>query len=180
MPFPNHRRRAQDLRWYSKPSPVRMPQMDRAAFARAKQLVRNPAIFMIVVGALSLTTNLLTAGIGFIDEFVTPLGIRPPRDIPMRGGPDGPFGANAMQPEMPASDRGTTVVGIIGILFFSLASAIAIWSGYNMLKLRNYWLALAGSIALIPGSCMCCLLGLPSGIWSFLALINPEVKGAFR
>ena len=66
------------------------------------------------------------------------------------------------------------------ILFFSLASAIAIWSGYNMLKLRNYWLALAGSVALMPGSCMCCLLGLPSGIWSIVVLVNPEVKSAFR
>ena len=58
--------------------------------------------------------------------------------------------------------------------------AVAIWSGYNMLRLRNYWLALAGSIALMPGSCMCCLLGLPSGIWSFVVLVDPDVRAAFR
>lgn len=164
------------------PAPVhdRTPPLDRAAFARAEQLVRNPAIFMIVVGALSLTTNLFTAGIGFVDAFVTPLGITPPRNPVMGGAPNGPFDQNPISQEMRDSDRNTTVLGLIGILFFSLASALAIWSGYSMLKLRNYWLALAGSVALVPGSCMCCLLGIPSGIWSFVVLINPEVSRAFR
>ena len=142
--------------------------------------MRNPAIFMIVVGALSLTTNLFTAGIGFIDQFVTPLGISPPRDPMMRGAPVGPFGNGTTEAEMRESDRKTTLLGIIGIVFFAWASAVAVWSGYSMLKLRNYWLALAGSIALVPGSCMCCLLGIPSGIWSFVVLINPEVSAAFR
>jgi hypothetical protein len=158
----------------------RTPPVSRAAFQKAEQLVRTPAIFMIVVGALSLTTNLATAGIGLIDEFVVPLGIKPARDNPMQGPPRGQFDDPGLQQEAPGSDRGTTVLGIIGILFFSLASAVAIWSGYNMLKLRNYWLALAGSVALMPGSCMCCLLGLPSGIWSLVVLLNPEVKAAFQ
>ncbi len=159
---------------------IRTPPVNLAVFDKAEQLVRTPAICMIVVGALSLTTNLATAGIGFIDEFVVPLGIKPVREIPMHGPPRGPFDDGAIQPQAPGSDRGTTVLGIIGILFFSLASAVAIWSGYNMLKLRNYWLALAGSVALMPGSCMCCLLGLPSGIWSIVVLLNPEVKAAFQ
>jgi hypothetical protein len=160
--------------------PSRTPPRSSAAFERARQRVRPPAIFMIVVGAFSLTTNLATAGIGYIDEFVMPLGIKPARDNPMRGAPGGPFGERVIEPGTPDSDRGTTVLGIIGILFFSLASAVAIWSGYSMLRLRNYWLALAGSNALMPGSCMCCLLGLPSGIWSFVVLVNPEVRAAFR
>ena len=127
------------------PEPVHTPPVDRAAFERARQLVRQPAIFMIVVGALSLAVNLTTAGIGYIDEFVVPLGIKPPRDNPMRGDLAGP--SAIVQPSgTPGSDRGTTVLGIIGILFFSLASPVSIWSGYNMLKLRNYWLALAGSV----------------------------------
>lgn len=160
--------------------PIRGPRVDRAGFAQAEQLVRTPAIVMIVVGALSLTTNLATAGIGFIDEFVVPLGIKPVRDNSMPGAPVGPFGDRAIEPGAPRSDRGTTVLGIIGILFFSFASAVATWSGYNMLKLRNYWLALAGSVALVPGSCVCCLLGIPSGIWSFVVLLNPDVRAAFH
>jgi hypothetical protein len=160
--------------------PVRTTPRDRAAFERAERLVRQPAIFMIVVGALALTTNLATAGIGFIDEFVVPLGIKPPRDPSMRAAADGPFGDRATEPGTPDSDRRTTVLGIIGILFFSLASAVAIWSGYNMLRLRNYGLALAGSMALVPGSCTCCLLGLPAGIWSLAVLIKPEVRAAFQ
>jgi hypothetical protein len=160
--------------------PIRGRRVDRAGVEKAEQLVRTPAIVMIVVAAVSLTTNLATAGIGFIDEFVVPLGIRPVGDNPMPGAPDGPFGDRPIQRGAPGSDRGNAVLGIIGILFFSFASAIAIWSGYSMLKLRNYWLALAGSVALVPGSCMCCLLGIPSGIWSFVVLQNPDVKAAFH
>jgi hypothetical protein len=159
---------------------VRMAIPDSAAFAKAEQLVRNPAIFMIVVGGLSLTTNLLAAGIASVDQFVTPLGINQPRGPAMQPAPAGPFGDGPIDQNLPDSDRNTTTLGIIGMFFFSLASAVAIWSGYNMLKLRNYWLALAGSIALVPGSCMCCFLGIPSGIWSFVVLINPEVSAAFR
>ena len=118
---------------------------------------------MIVVGALSLTTNLFAAGIAFIDEFETPLGINPARGPAMRAAPAGPFGDGPIDQNPRDSDRKTTTLGIIGMFFFSLASAFAIWSGYNMLKLRNYWLALAGSIALVPGSCMCCFLGIPAG-----------------
>jgi hypothetical protein len=154
--------------------------VDRAGVEKAEQLVRTPAIVMIVVGALSLTTNLATAGIGFIDEFVVPLGIKPARENSPPVPPNGPFGDRAMELGAHEDDRGTTVLGLIGILFFSFASAVAIWSGYSMLKLRNYWLALAGSVALVPGSCMCCLLGTPSGIWSFVVLLNPEVKAAFH
>ncbi len=78
---------------------ARTRPVNRASFERAEQLVRTPAILMIVVGALSLTTNLVTAGIGYIDEFVVPLGIKPPRPNPVEGVPDGPFGNRAGAPE---------------------------------------------------------------------------------
>lgn len=160
--------------------PMPVPRLNRAAFEKAEARVRTPAIFMIVVGALSLTTNFATAGIGFIDEFIVPLGIKPAPINPLPGGPGGAFGDGPIEAEARDSDRRTTVLGIIGILFFSFASAIAVWSGYSMLKLRNYWLALAGSVALVPGSCMCCLLGIPSGVWSLVVLLDPDVRAAFH
>jgi hypothetical protein len=49
-----------------------------------------------------------------------------------------------------------------------------------MKQLKNYGLAMTGSIiAMLPCS-VCCLLGLPFGIWSLVVLNNPEVKEAFR
>jgi hypothetical protein len=35
------------------------------------------------------------------------------------------------------------------------------------------------SIAIMPGACVCCLAGMPVGIWAFVILLRPEVSAAF-
>src|SRR4051794_29550605 len=49
-----------------------VPAPDAAAVARARRLVKGPAIALMVAGGLSLVSNLFTAGFGYIDQFVTP------------------------------------------------------------------------------------------------------------
>ena len=64
-------------------------------------------------------------------------------------------------------------------VFFGMfaTSAIGIWAGFGMLRLRNYWLAVAGSLLVMP----CFLvLGMPIGILSLIRLARPEVRSAFR
>lgn len=69
-------------------------------------------------------------------------------------------------------------------LMFSLIGAaiqgFVAYAGFKMMNLKNYGVAMAGSIlAMVPCSA-CCLLGLPIGIWSLVLLSKPEVKSAFH
>jgi hypothetical protein len=50
----------------------------------------------------------------------------------------------------------------------------------KMKKLERYGLAMTASIlAMLPCS-LCCVLGLPIGIWALVVLMKPEVKSAFH
>ncbi len=73
-------------------------------------------------------------------------------------------------------------VGILigaGIVKLAL-DALTIFAGYQMRQMRNWTLSMAGSVvALLPCS-ICCLLGLPIGIWSIVVLIDEDVKRSFR
>jgi len=35
-------------------------------------------------------------------------------------------------------------------------------------------------LAILNLDCVCCLLGIPFGIWSLIALNNPDAKSAFQ
>lgn len=156
------------------------PTVDPDALERARELVRRPAMVMLLVGCVGLVTNLFTAGVGCLGELVPSLGLKS----------DGGYGQSALvaTPYMDAhvvqeraqAERSSFVLGVVAILGAALASAVSIWSAYSMLHLRNYWLAMAGTLALMPGSCLCCLTGVPVGIWSIVVLLKPEVAAAFR
>jgi hypothetical protein len=52
--------------------------------------------------------------------------------------------------------------------------------GLQMKNLRNYGLAMAGSITALVPCPICCPVGVPFGIWSLVVMNDPVVKGAFR
>jgi hypothetical protein len=53
--------------------------------------------------------------------------------------------------------------------------------GVQMLSARKYSIALLAAIpALMPFSSLCCVLGVPIGIWAIIVLRNPEVRAAFQ
>jgi len=68
------------------------------------------------------------------------------------------------------------------VSLISIATApIIIYGGVQMLSARKYSLALMAAIlALMPFSSLCCLLGVPIGIWAIVVLRSPEVKAAFQ
>ncbi|QDU24322.1 hypothetical protein [Urbifossiella limnaea] len=91
---------------------------------------------------------------------------------------------NLLLAAMAAADKstldGSRPIGfVLTCLSLSVGSAAAVWAGSNMLRARNYWLSVAGAIAVMPGSCLCVVTGVPIGIWSLSVLLKPEVKGAF-
>jgi hypothetical protein len=167
-----HRPPEQPAGTQEEPIPYVIPVSDPTAVARVRQMVKAPAITLMGVGALSLLLNVLVAGYGFVDEFVTPLNPRPDvkQAAPNQGG-------QAADPDL---DKASSAMGIVMLLSFSVASAGAVWAGYGMLHLRSYWLSVAGSFAVMPGACFCCLAGFPVGVWCLIVLLKPEVSEAFR
>jgi hypothetical protein len=62
-----------------------------------------------------------------------------------------------------------------------VAAPVMIIGGVQMLSARRYSLAmLAAVLAIIPLTSVCCLPGIPIGIWAMIVLRNAEVKAAFR
>jgi hypothetical protein len=177
VPTPRRGRRVE----YDEPPEVLLADEPVSA-ARARQLVKGPAIALMVAGGLSLVYNLGLAGFGYVDEFVTPLtsDTRARHDAEAARAAD-PKSAPAYSAETTKADqdRTSTVCAVIALFSFSFGSAAAIWAGYNMLRLRSYWLSMAGSIAVMPGACACCFAGVPIGIWSLTVLLRPDVKDAF-
>jgi hypothetical protein len=149
------------------------PAAPAPTLEQARAAVKAPALAILVLAGTGFLGNLLFACFGYVDNFVTPLSnssllIASPPDP--RLPPDGPRAT---------SDQAN--IGLTIVLFLSMAAAslAAFFGGLSMLKLQHRLVALAGSIAIMPGTCFCCALGFPVGIWSLVVLMRPEVKAAF-
>jgi hypothetical protein len=69
---------------------------------------------------------------------------------------------------------------LLGFGFMKLVlDALTVYAGWQMRQLSSWGVCMAGSIvAMLPCS-VCCILGLPMGIWSLIVLIDNDVKQAF-
>lgn len=69
------------------------------------------------------------------------------------------------------------------IVFVSASAVLCLviaFAAFQMMRLRYWSLALAGSmLAIINCANLCCLLGLPVGIWSIMTLLRPDVRDGF-
>jgi hypothetical protein len=156
---------------------------DPSTVELARRAVKAPATTLIAAGIVSLLFNLFVAGFGYVDQFVTPITTDTknkramieavkrgelPITIATPGASDG------------LSDEATAVLTIVVLMSLSMASLAAVWAGYGMLRLRSYWLSVAGSFAIMAGGCFCCMSGIPIGIWSLSVLYKPEVASSFE
>ncbi len=123
--------------------------------------VKLPAIFMMVIGGLSILGNLLSlvanlAGIGM-------------------GGLSG-FGGGREERIFQMFSGG---MGIVVALLGLVVNAVVIFGAMKMKALTGYTLAMTAAIlAIVP--CSCCCLNIPFGIWSLVVLLDSNVKAAFR
>jgi hypothetical protein len=121
-----------------------------------------PAIFLLVVGVLGLMSSLLNVVVALV---LKPPPVDPNAPEFIRQLQQGGFGPTA------AAIQCIWVVVNLAIL----AAAV------QMMRLRTYGLAVAGSIlAMINLGTLCCILGLPAGIWSLVVLLRQDVKDDFR
>jgi tetratricopeptide (TPR) repeat protein len=157
----------------------------------ARQVVRAPALAMVTIGILGLLFNLGTACYGFVDGFVTPLNSKHDNRQEMASAMT-PWQANQYyqatgnapptmnrRPSQSTNDQASSAMAVLFLLGCSAASVLAIGAGFSMLTLRRYWLCLIGSMAVMPAGCLCCLAGMPVGLWSLTTLWNSEVHSAF-
>ena len=84
------------------------------------------------------------------------------------------------QGELPASYQfGQSVGKWVGVLGAFVGAYIAM-GALKMMKLQNRRMAVSASIVAMAPTSMCCVLGIPFGIWALVVLSKPEVKAVFR
>jgi hypothetical protein len=81
-------------------------------------------------------------------------------------------------PEARDALPGIGVLLAIGAVKLAL-DLLTVYAGWQMRQVRNWNLCLAGSIAAMLPCSVCCILGLPMGIWALIVLIDNDVKQAF-
>jgi predicted Zn finger-like uncharacterized protein len=134
----------------------------RRVSAEAASAVAGPAIALMVVSGLavalcimSLLLNTLGAGLIAANPAQRASGLQRP-------------------------DLAINAVAGVGSALFGLCYWIVVTVGaVKMKNLSSYGFAMTACIlAMLPCS-VCCILGLPFGIWGLVALNNPAVKDAF-
>ncbi|MBY0527024.1 MAG: DUF4339 domain-containing protein [Gemmataceae bacterium] len=137
------------------PSPPLMPQQGLPNPQRnhARKKITAPAISMLIIAALGVLYN----GFGTVGILST-----------------------AVKTENTSSDSSAMVVVVLFYLSGLVADMVGILGAIRILQLRNYPLAVAGSIAVMYGACVCLCSGIPIGIWSLVMLNKPEVQSSFQ
>ena len=127
-----------------------------------RQRVQLPASGLIIVGALNGMSGVLLI-LGRLASLVN--------------GPEREFTDDARRLGYLTATIYIPLVSLISII----VAPVIIYGGIQMLKARRYSNALLAAIlALIPLSSVCCIPGIPIGIWALIVLRNPEVKAAFQ
>ena len=130
----------------------------------ALQAVKGPAIALIAIASLGVAYYGLNALFALFHGGMIFHRQMPP-NIP---------------PQMRAFIQGMRgpMAGVISLVIAAV-NGFVLFGAVEMLRLRNYGVAMVASIvAMLPCQC-CCLLGLPAGIWALVTLNKPEVKSQF-
>lgn len=139
-------------------SPV-LYQEDR----NAKAIVQGPAIALIVVSSIAILLGLLALGLDIVLIAVGAIE----RLEAMNEGPISKYTQIAIR----------SIWGVALII----ASSFVLYGAIQMRNLEKYEIARAAAIvAMVPLLGPCCIVGIPFGIWAFIALGKPGVRNAFR
>jgi LSD1 subclass zinc finger protein len=137
-----------------------MPQRRRRTDV-AKSLLLGPGIALLVIGLFALLNGLLGGLIFGIPAMQGRPG--PPNPFIPRGRP---------VPNLAVFQLATVLCGLI-------YGACLIAGSICMLQRKVYPLAMTGAIAAMLPCSICCVFGLPFGIWGLVILNKPEVRNAF-
>jgi len=141
---------------YVSPAYTGYPQQERE---QAPGSLVAAAMALIAVAGLGLALSLFNFAMSFGEAHVDPSAPEMVRQI--QRGTVGPV-ATAMQGG------------------FAMLNLFIMVCGVQMMKLKSWGMAVAGSVLAMLnfGSC-CCALGIPVGIWSLSVLMSPNVISIF-
>jgi predicted Zn finger-like uncharacterized protein len=141
--------------------------------SRGLAVMRAPAICLMVSAVLSLLV------VGYF-LLVALVATEAQMDAQMRlQNPNQPEQEREMAKKMMGLVIGPGPA-VVHLLFIGV-NLVIILSSIMMLIGKMRWLAVIGSVlAILNLDCGCCLLGIPFGIWSLIALNNPDAKSAFQ
>ena len=127
-----------------------------------KTKLRAPAIGLIILGVLNVASGVILI-----------LG----RIVRLIKGAEPVFTDEARRLGYEASGIYFPIVSLISIV----VAPIIIFGAIQMMRAERYSLALlAAVLAMIPLSSVCCILGLPLGLWALIVLRNAEVRASFQ
>src|SRR5262249_37436572 len=121
---------------------------------RARSLVTPPAILLLLLGMLGFLADVGQAV--YVEakmRFPAPAPVQPPGNF-----------LDELQQRVEQGAVGPLPI-ILGAVF-AVVSILVVMAGVQMLRLRTYAFAMAGTVLAMVnfGNC-CCILGLPAGIW---------------
>jgi len=120
--------------------------------------VNGPGIALMVVGALAILYALVSVPLNIVNFAHNPALQENNFPLPVLYGAIG-FGA----------------------LIFLIVGVLIIVGGMKMRAMQSYGLAMAAAILAMVPCCdgMCCIVGLPIGIWALVVLMDQQVKQSF-
>jgi hypothetical protein len=135
----------------------------RGARPRALEKVSLPAIFLMIVGCLGL-------GMSVLNITIELMGLNN----------DNPFQFNKPNPNDPNAKAAENVGKVIGGVVQVVWSLIVFFGGVQMKGLKSRGYVFFSCIwAMLPCN-LCCLLGLPFGIWGLVVVNDPVVRRGFE
>jgi hypothetical protein len=102
-------------------------------------------------------------------------------DLPKAQAPNPADPFNQPIPNYEEFKKQNQVTSIISCIFSLIFALLITIGGMKMKSLSGYGLAMTASIlCMIPCTNICCIIGLPIGLWALIVLMNQDVKSAFR
>jgi len=150
---------------------------DHTLVERARRKIATPALLLILAGALGFVIELGALGLSiaaptlFYDMMVDFIKNQPKSPQQQKQLKDMEDQKEGMLLNSP--------INIASILVGACVNALTVIGGIKMRSASGYGLSMAGSIAAIIPMGGCCCVTLPFGIWTLVALMNPDVKAGF-
>jgi len=139
------------------------PRRRRKGRQWAAEKVSLPAIFLMILG-----------GLGLLFAIARTIGDQVMGDEALN---NNPFFPNNNDPKMKDFQKSMMVIGPILNVIWAI---IVFLGGLFMKQLKHRGFVIFSFVwAMLPCS-LCCLLGLPLGIWGIVAVNNEDVKRGFR
>jgi hypothetical protein len=159
--------------------------------ADARERVKLPAVFLIIVGVFNLLVGLVAGGavaiIGSMPaEQLHGKLLKMYEDVEKQN-PNHPIigpAVKELRNQDPQSFKNSAMIqyGLVSGGWL-IAALVVIFGGIRMFQLRSYGICILASIvAAVPciSVTSCCCLGEVIGIWSIVVLLSPHVRMAFR